>query len=462
MFTLGLKFNIHFCFQSSHPPNPFPNFSPRAQFFFHRSETWQVALPTPSGRRRRRVRATHRGSSVVLVWAIPCGGGWATAAVRGAQDRRLDAPASWVGPGGRKAGGKAGGTRVAACCATLVDDPRRSGSRARAHRASHACPRCLGRPRGPVAVLTRAARRLALGVGCLSWRGSCWAARFVREGCSAVDVLAGLPSWETGDRKANGGSPLVQVVGKGTASFGKRHNKSHTLCRRCGKRSYHIQKSTCAACGYPSAHLRNCTPPPDLLSCPPRSQAPLAVQGGLARCTTPCGGSTCGTRGWTAFQDPGQNSVGGQEWWRLARAQLDSMQHPVGRHLDAGGKRQAPLHVPDPALTPHDTRADNWGVKAQRRRTTGTGRCRYLKTLPRKFKVLPPPSFFALSQLSQQPEDLAHSWKYGGSLVLFGSVVDVGRGGDLSLKGHGALSRGSVGYEWSVGGCVPACHLRTA
>eukprot|EP00961_Rhodomonas_salina_P105070 1415119-Rhodomonas_salina.2 len=31
---------------------------------------------------------------------------------------------------------------------------------------------------------------------------------------------------------------------------------------------------------------------------------------------------------------------------------------------------------------------DNWATKAQRRRTTGTGRCRYIKTLPRRFKVL--------------------------------------------------------------------------
>ena len=53
----------------------------------------------------------------------------------------------------------------------------------------------------------------------------------------------------------------VQVVGKGTASFGKRHNKSHTLCRRCGKRSYHLQKATCGACGYPSAHMRRCKSP---------------------------------------------------------------------------------------------------------------------------------------------------------------------------------------------------------
>ncbi|RAL10608.1 60S ribosomal protein eL37 [Aspergillus homomorphus CBS 101889] len=43
---------------------------------------------------------------------------------------------------------------------------------------------------------------------------------------------------------------------KGTSSFGKRHNKTHTLCRRCGKRSFHIQKSTCANCGYPSAKTR--------------------------------------------------------------------------------------------------------------------------------------------------------------------------------------------------------------
>jgi hypothetical protein len=29
---------------------------------------------------------------------------------------------------------------------------------------------------------------------------------------------------------------------------------------------------------------------------------------------------------------------------------------------------------------------DEWGQKAKRRRTTGTGRMRYLKTLPRRFK----------------------------------------------------------------------------
>ncbi|KAA8575930.1 hypothetical protein EYC84_006095 [Monilinia fructicola] len=43
---------------------------------------------------------------------------------------------------------------------------------------------------------------------------------------------------------------------KGTSSFGKRHNKTHTLCRRCGRRSLHIQKHTCSGCGYPAAKTR--------------------------------------------------------------------------------------------------------------------------------------------------------------------------------------------------------------
>eukprot|EP00919_Chromeraceae_sp_WS-2016_P037437 GHVR01089261.1.p1 GENE.GHVR01089261.1~~GHVR01089261.1.p1 ORF type:complete len:100 (+),score=8.85 GHVR01089261.1:32-331(+) len=45
-------------------------------------------------------------------------------------------------------------------------------------------------------------------------------------------------------------------AGKGTGSFGKRHGKSHMLCIRCGNRAYHIQKKTCASCGYPDAKKR--------------------------------------------------------------------------------------------------------------------------------------------------------------------------------------------------------------
>ncbi|KAL9653515.1 hypothetical protein ABK040_002148 [Willaertia magna] len=43
---------------------------------------------------------------------------------------------------------------------------------------------------------------------------------------------------------------------KGTQSFGKRHTKSHGLCPRCGKRSYHLQKKTCASCAFPSPKMR--------------------------------------------------------------------------------------------------------------------------------------------------------------------------------------------------------------
>ena len=73
---------------------------------------------------------------------------------------------------------------------------------------------------------------------------------------------------------------------KGTTSFGKRHSKTHSVCLRCGKTSYHIQKSQCASCGFPSKKMRSF----------------------------------------------------------------------------------------------------NWSTKAKRRRTTGTGRMRYLKTVPRKAK----------------------------------------------------------------------------
>merc|ERR1711924_332542 len=38
---------------------------------------------------------------------------------------------------------------------------------------------------------------------------------------------------------------------------GKRLNKAHTLCVRCGKRSYHIQKGQCSSCGYPHARTRS-------------------------------------------------------------------------------------------------------------------------------------------------------------------------------------------------------------
>uniref|UniRef100_A0A6T1DQD2 Ubiquitin-like domain-containing protein n=1 Tax=Alexandrium monilatum TaxID=311494 RepID=A0A6T1DQD2_9DINO len=51
--------------------------------------------------------------------------------------------------------------------------------------------------------------------------------------------------------------PLLPGGGDGTPAMGKRHKKTHGLCPRCGKRSFHYQKKRCAACGYPSARLRH-------------------------------------------------------------------------------------------------------------------------------------------------------------------------------------------------------------
>ena len=58
----------------------------------------------------------------------------------------------------------------------------------------------------------------------------------------------------------------ISNMTKGTTSFGKRHSKSHVTCRRCGKRSYHIQKKTCSSCGYPGAKMRRCKFPRPRLS----------------------------------------------------------------------------------------------------------------------------------------------------------------------------------------------------
>merc|ERR1712060_495427 len=51
--------------------------------------------------------------------------------------------------------------------------------------------------------------------------------------------------------------PRLVGGGDGTPAMGKRHKKTHGLCPRCGKRSYHIQKHRCAACGFPAPKIRS-------------------------------------------------------------------------------------------------------------------------------------------------------------------------------------------------------------
>uniref|UniRef100_A0A8D0I4D5 Large ribosomal subunit protein eL37 n=1 Tax=Sus scrofa TaxID=9823 RepID=A0A8D0I4D5_PIG len=39
---------------------------------------------------------------------------------------------------------------------------------------------------------------------------------------------------------------------KGTSSFEKHRNKTHTLYCSCGSKAYHLQKLTCGKSGYPA------------------------------------------------------------------------------------------------------------------------------------------------------------------------------------------------------------------
>ncbi|QCE09578.1 large subunit ribosomal protein L37e [Vigna unguiculata] len=53
--------------------------------------------------------------------------------------------------------------------------------------------------------------------------------------------------------------------------------------------------------------------------------------------------------------------------------------------LVRGGTRPTPS-VSDVAVAVSTSRKYNWSVKAIRRKTTGTGRMRYLRHVPRRFK----------------------------------------------------------------------------
>ncbi|XP_058094833.1 large ribosomal subunit protein eL37-like [Magnolia sinica] len=44
-------------------------------------------------------------------------------------------------------------------------------------------------------------------------------------------------------------------MGKGREALG-REGTRHTLCVRCGRRSFHLQKSQCASCAYPASRIR--------------------------------------------------------------------------------------------------------------------------------------------------------------------------------------------------------------
>nr|GMC49944.1 60S ribosomal protein L37-3 [Ipomoea batatas] len=101
-------------------------------------------------------------------------------------------------------------------------------------------------------------RRLSDTSLCLKLRGGSTTKAEVcggRQGAGAAKP----PLDEVADDEEELNIAAVGVEGKGTGSFGKRRNKTHTLCVRCGRRSFHLQKSRCSACAYPAARKRTCT-----------------------------------------------------------------------------------------------------------------------------------------------------------------------------------------------------------
>ena len=121
---------------------------------------------------------------------------------------------------------------------------------------------------------------------------------------------------------------------KGTTSFGKRHSKSHVTCRRCGRRSFHIQKKTCSSCGYPAAKMRRCK----------YHLWPLKTENSFVCQISPC-------LVFLFVLHPDAHSL------FLPRMHFRFFSFTVAQHY-----------------------------KAMKRRTDGTGRMRHLKTMPRKFK----------------------------------------------------------------------------
>ncbi|ORY11516.1 hypothetical protein BCR34DRAFT_324208 [Clohesyomyces aquaticus] len=107
---------------------------------------------------------------------------------------------------------------------------------------------------------------------------------------------------------------------KGTSSFGKRHNKTHTLCRRCGMSKPPPWRPLQARGGHPS------------LQCTEHTNPILTV------------------------------SIPGRRSLHIQKHTCSSCGYPAAK-----------------------VRKFNWGEKAKRRKTTGTGRMRYLKTVPRRF-----------------------------------------------------------------------------
>lgn len=135
---------------------------------------------------------------------------------------------------------------------------------------------------------------------------------------------------------------------KGTSSFGKRRNKTHTLCRRCGAKAYHLQKSSCGKCGYPEKRKRKC------------KWCTLCIRGNYFNCRLKVHCLSVLWVGWTCNLS---NVLNVCIWCFVVHDNF---------YLRFIGT--------------FDLFSDNWSAKAKRRNTTGTGRLRHLKVVSRRFR----------------------------------------------------------------------------
>lgn len=138
-------------------------------------------------------------------------------------------------------------------------------------------------------------------------------------------------------------------IAKGTSSFGKRHNKSHTLCRRCGEFSqtsflipFHIMYfPNTIYSRLPRSPTKNLTKNP---------YSPQVAAPSTSRNTPAHHAATQLLRSVNVLFSPTLSAF----LWSVR------------------------TNLTDPV--------DNWGMKAKRRKTTGTGRMRTLKNISRKFQ----------------------------------------------------------------------------
>ncbi|KAJ8603896.1 hypothetical protein MRB53_042031 [Persea americana] len=167
-------------------------------------------------------------------------------------------------------------------------------------------------------------------------------------------------TFTTDDELALEGSPHIKlldialtiITAKGTSSFGKRHNKSHTLCRRCGMLPHKFTDATISVAA---------------------NQWTADGQGARADNHEQAAAPSTSKSTHAHHADTQQ----------LRSGNVCFPSCPTAHEFRTSISRENVQHDQESRLT---YSADNWGEKAKRRKTTGTGRMRHMKEVPRHFK----------------------------------------------------------------------------